>query len=258
MNPRHLPFLLLFAVPALWSYAGGISSERPAPGQAESPARRETSPGISASSDFKPQNIAAVMAKVAQWQLAHPGRHSTRDWTQAALYVGMAEWAGMAGNPLYYDSLLAVSGRNKWRLGDRPYHADDHSIGWTYLNLYDKFGQDSMIAPLRQSLDWLVANPSPASLQADTPGSWDRWCWCDALFMSPPVLARLSAMTGDPKYREFANREWWATTAYLYDQEEHLFFRDSRYFAQRENNGAKIFWTGAMAGSLQAWHACSK
>ena len=36
---------------------------------------------------------------------------------------------------------------------------------------------------------------------------------------------------------------WWRTSDYLYDQEEHLFFRDSTYFDKREANGAKIFWS---------------
>ena len=29
---------------------------------------------------------------------------------------------------------------------------------------------------------------------------------------------------------------------YLYDKEEHLFYRDHRYFAKREANGKKVFW----------------
>src|SRR5437660_11223614 len=69
-----------------------------------------------------------------------------------------------------------------------------------------------------------------------------RWWWCEALVMGPPVLSRLAAATGDKKYLEFLDHEWWATSDYLYDPEEHLFFRDSRYFTQKEANGKKIFW----------------
>jgi len=39
------------------------------------------------------------------------------------------------------------------------------------------------------------------------------------------------------------NRLWWKTTDYLYDKEERLYYRDSRYFEQRESNGAKVFWS---------------
>jgi rhamnogalacturonyl hydrolase YesR len=68
------------------------------------------------------------------------------------------------------------------------------------------------------------------------------WWWCDALFMAPPVLARMSAATGDRRYLDYMDREWWETSASLYDPAEHLFFRDSRYFTQKQKNGQKLFW----------------
>ena len=47
-----------------------------------------------------------------------------------------------------------------------------------------------------------------------------RWCWCDALFMSPPAWVELSQLTGDPRYTGFAMREFWAATDFLYDPVE--------------------------------------
>ena len=47
-------------------------------------------------------------------------------------------------------------------------------------------------------------------------------------------------MTG--KYIEFMNREYKATYDYLFDKEEELFYRDHRYFKQKEANGKKVFW----------------
>ena len=187
--------------------------------------------------------VKRAMKQVADWQLCHPSKHPTRDWTQAAWYAGLTAWGLMADDATYLDSLSAVSERNLWRLGDRKYHADDHSVGWSYLHLYARYGDEKTIAPLRESMDWLLANPSPSSLEFGTPNCLDRWCWCDALFMSPPALTKLAAMTDDIKYLEFMNSEWWATTQYLYDPHEHLYYRDSRFFEQREKNGAKIFWS---------------
>ena len=37
-------------------------------------------------------------------------------------------------------------------------------------------------------------------------------------------------------------REYKATTDYLYDTIEHLYYRDSRYFTMKEANGSKVFW----------------
>jgi rhamnogalacturonyl hydrolase YesR len=39
------------------------------------------------------------------------------------------------------------------------------------------------------------------------------------------------------------DRLWWKTTDYMYDTQERLFYRDSRFFDQREPNGQKVFWS---------------
>ena len=49
-------------------------------------------------------------------------------------------------------------------------------------------------------------------------------------------------LTDDWKYIEFMNREYKATYDYLFDKEEKLFYRDHRYFNQKEANGTKVFW----------------
>ena len=77
-------------------------------------------------------------------------------------------------------------------------------------------------------------NPRPAT---------ENWSWCDALFMGPPTWMRLYAATDDERYLNFAVTNWWRTADYLYDKEEHLFFRDSTYFQRKEANGKKVFWS---------------
>ena len=54
---------------------------------------------------------------------------------------------------------------------------------------------------------------------------------------------QIFAVTGDERYLDFAVKNWWRTTDYLYDPGEHLYFRDSTYFDRRETNGKKIFWS---------------
>jgi rhamnogalacturonyl hydrolase YesR len=61
--------------------------------------------------------------------------------------------------------------------------------------------------------------------------------------MGPPAWIRLYKATDDRRYLEFMDKEWWATSDFLYDKEEHLYFRDSTYFEKREANGKKIFWS---------------
>lgn len=61
--------------------------------------------------------------------------------------------------------------------------------------------------------------------------------------MAPPAWAMLSNATNDPIYREHAVREYFSTKEYRYDEEEHLFYRDSRFFDQRTPYGTKVFWS---------------
>jgi hypothetical protein len=73
-----------------------------------------------------------------------------------------------------------------------------------------------------------------------------RWCWADTLFMAPPGWTAFSRVTGDPKYLEYSDREFWATTDYLYRKIETgggLFLRDSRFFTQKDANGNMVYWS---------------
>jgi rhamnogalacturonyl hydrolase YesR len=99
---------------------------------------------------------------------------------------------------------------------------------------------------MRESFDFILANPKDDNLDFDrdkNPDRTDRWSWCDALFMAPPAWLKLWKATGDARYLEFANTNWWVTSDFLYDTDEHLYWRDSSIFPKREMNGAKVFWS---------------
>jgi rhamnogalacturonyl hydrolase YesR/predicted transcriptional regulator len=199
-------------------------------------------PTIMPSQAASPAATLDLMQRVADWQLSHPSRHPEDDWTQAVGDAGMMALAGISGQPRYRDAMLAMGEHNEWKLGPRPYHADDHIVGQTYAELYALLRDPRMIAPMRARFDAILRDPHDGPLDWDAPQVPDRWSWCDSLFMGPPAWARLAAVTGDQRYLDFAIRQWWKTSDYLYDKDEHLFFRDSRFFKQREANGRKVFW----------------
>lgn len=64
-----------------------------------------------------------------------------------------------------------------------------------------------------------------------TPSSWRLPAW-----------VALSKASGDGRYLAHADQEFWATTDFLYDRDEHLYFRDSRFITRRDADGRKIFW----------------
>ena len=48
--------------------------------------------------DISKTDIINVLKAVADWQVRTPLVHDPADWTNGALYAGMVEWAGIAGN----------------------------------------------------------------------------------------------------------------------------------------------------------------
>ena len=183
------------------------------------------------------------MERVADWQLAHPSAHKPTEWTQAAGYTGMMALAEISPSPRFHDAMMKMGEGNQWKLGERPYHGDDHAVGQTYAELYFRHHDPKMIAPLKAGLDYVLAHPMDDNLEFVGAKKNDRWAWCDALFMAPPAWLRLSVATGNQAYLDYMVDHWWKTSAYLYDQDEHLYYRDSTYFAQREANGKKVFWS---------------
>lgn len=193
--------------------------------------------------EAQPAAIKTVMAKVADWQLANPSRHPLWDWTHGALFAGMAKWAQMADDETYYKALKAYGEKTNWQLGPKLYHADDHAVGQMYIELYKHYKDPKIIEGTKRQFDRILADPSTVSLHIREQKGRDRYWWCDSLFMAPPVWAKLARVTGDQRYLEFMDREWQYATDYLYDTEEHLYFRDENYFNKREANGEKIFWS---------------
>jgi rhamnogalacturonyl hydrolase YesR len=202
---------------------------------------------------------------VANWQLARMDDfesyiptflHRTveeRGWVQGAFYLGLVRWAQTTDNKDYIEFLRARGNAQEWRLGDRTFHADDHVIAQYYLYIHDQDPKPEYIAQTISEFEKILAVKPKTSLDFVPTGKisdegYDhdcqkRWCWSDALFMSPPAWFHLSNITGDEKYANYADEEYRAVTDYLLDPEYNLYFRDSRFLERRESNGAKIFWS---------------
>lgn len=200
--------------------------------------------------------VKQVMERVADWQIANHndlqyraqnkrlnrGKHHPLDWTNGALYVGMTKWADMAEDEKYFLWLKNIGETNDWKLHKRIYHADDHTVGQTYVHLYRKYKDEKMIQPTINQLDYILYHPSMSKMTWRSKFHQDRWNWCDALFMSPPVWAMISKITRDKKYLDFMVKEFKATTDFLFDKKESLYYRDESYIGEKDN-GTKIFWS---------------
>jgi unsaturated rhamnogalacturonyl hydrolase len=198
---------------------------------------------------IKPEEVKKDMKRVADWQIEHfKDTYSSRKephhplaWTNGALYVGMIKWAEIAGDDRYWEWMKKIGEDNNWMLHERKYHADDHTVGQMYCELYRKYGDKEMIAPTIEQFDFIMYHPSKSVLNWKTPFHQDRWNWCDALFMSPPVWAKIYTITGEQKYLDFMVAEFKATTDFLFDKKENLYYRDESFMGKLDN-GTKIFW----------------
>lgn len=237
-------------------------------GVAENAASASATPKIDLSSAEAIQASSHDIAnRAAAWQIAQfgnlnyiPESHREKSenpifWIQAVFYIGLTKWLEVDRQEdlLAYVEKMAKE-QEYGLLTDRPYHADDHTIGQTYLWLTEQTGNKEAYGPTQEHFDWILANKPDVGLEMlDSTASGSgklhqegncqlRWCWADALFMAPRTWLKLSNATGDPKYFEYADEEFWAAADYLFSDKYGLFFRDSRYFDLKSDNGEPVFW----------------
>src|ERR1044072_4832047 len=204
-----------------------------------------------------PQRVMALLDYTALAQMAalearpHGLRtdavwDATANWVSAAFYTGTTRLARRSDRPELLRFLRQAAEHYNYGFGGGSsavgmINADNQAIGELYEELYARTGQPGMLMPLRQRMDYtvgpLTVNPAPHALV---------WWWCDALFMAPPVLARLSVLTGDPAYLKAMDVQWWRTYDRLWDPAEGLYYRDERFITRRSENGKKIFWSRGM------------
>ena len=184
--------------------------------------------------------------KVAQWQMDNftysflPKAH----WANAALYRGMAEWAECTNSDRIFAWLTKIGEDNSWGMLPRIYDADDLCIGQLYLKLFLRDGDSTKIAAVKERMDYVIDNRDFSPLRNPANGKYyrDRWGWCDALFMAPPVYAGMFEVEQDDKYLDFCFEEYQVTVDSLFDRDDGLFYRDLTLVEDREPNGKKVFW----------------
>tara|TARA_R110002012_G_scaffold228025_1_gene400223 strand:+ start:5910 stop:7103 length:1194 start_codon:yes stop_codon:yes gene_type:complete len=210
------------------------------------------------------EGVMAQMEKVANWQIArtqhmtHVGRARAGSeaygrWIQGAFYKGLTKLAERSENPFYEAWIGYVGKDHNWKLGKVKYFADDHVIAQTNLWYYRRHKNEEALTPVKETFDWLIEQAPDNSLEFVADRNKDkvhncqwRWCWADALFMAPPALFELSSITGDPKYANYAHKEFKATIDYLQDPKTKLIFRDSRFFNKKGKFEEQVFWSRGM------------
>lgn len=228
-----MKLLAILALAAALAHAQTVSLDRlPVVGDQPDvapPLARDLDPSL------KPKAVEKALRKVADWQLQRLGDQFTYDWTMGALYTGFMAASEATSNAKYRKAMMRMGRKLDWKLGPRFNHADDVAVGQTYLELYLREHDPAMIADVGENFARAMQTPPDPEHPV--------WWWCDALFMAPPAWARMYKATGKRAYLDHMNRDWWVTSALLYDPQEHLYSRDATYLDKREANGRKLFWS---------------
>ncbi len=198
-------------------------------------------------------------------------------WADGVFLSAVADWAHYDNSRDFKKWYKKIAENNRWEVGNRslnpandiavalmygriwlddpkPYYIVEKVDKWDHEMVLNLFGGWTPIIPTIERLDYQMKYyPKTDNLHFELPQNQERWCWCDALYMAAPTYALFANITGNDAYREFMNREFWETHKALYDKEERLFYRDTRFIAQREANGEKVFWgrgNGWVIGAL--------
>ncbi len=256
--PLHAGLAVLLCATALSPFAAAHAAA-PRPSAAATAQVPDAAAVLAVLTRANKAQIDAMRAEPIPLTTGGAVREISSNWVSATYYVGAARLARVTGDVETLKFLTEAAEHYNYALrgarsGKAMLNADEWAIGDLYQELYARRGQEGVIMPLRQRLDWALPHlrrqPVPEHLV---------WWWSDALFMAPPVLSRMGAMTGEKKYFDAMDTQWWRTFARLYDPDESLYFRDERFIERRDENGRKIFWSrgngwvmGGMARLLES------
>jgi rhamnogalacturonyl hydrolase YesR len=145
------------------------------------------------------------------------------------------------GDSKLYDYAVDWGESHDWKpTYGSPFTVDgDHQCcGQTYIELYQISGEQSWIEPIRENIDHMV-NSDRA----------DAWSWVDAIQMSMPVFAKLGVVLEDTSYFRkmydlYSFSKYQHGENGLYNQEEHLWWRDGDFDPPFTSpNGKQVYWS---------------
>ena len=171
-------------------------------------------------------------------------------WIEGTFYGGVFACYEATGNEAF---LNAARKWTKTPFGTKHgVNADAICTAQTFLDVYSVDKDETLIAPMKKifeaeyfGVDVLEQKKIGHAIWKEESRSFtgsNLWWWCDALYMAPPVIARMGKATGDPRYFELLHKLYWDSTAYLYNPEERLFFRDKNWFDRKTPGGKPVFW----------------
>ena len=198
----------------------------------------------------RPLSTIEIITKVNDyWQENHSPKVRSF-WDEAAYHtgnmeayrlLGQARWLAYSDEWARHNKWMGAQEKDpsKWKYKNYGEGHDYALFGdWqicfqTYLDMYEMNPDPFKIARAIEVMDYEVRQPQN-----------DFWWWADALYMVMPVMTKLYKATGEVKYLDklYANYKW--ADDLMFDNEEHLYYRDAKYIypKAKTRNGGKDFW----------------
>ena len=166
-------------------------------------------------------------------------RRSSNLWTRGVYYEGLMALHAIDPNPAYINYTDQWANHHRWtaRNGTRATNADDQCCQQTYLERYKATKDSLMLKNVRLNLEHQMAT-----------GRTNFWTWIDAIQMSMPVYAQMSAITGEPEFIDYAMKAYlWTRNECgggLFNAEEGLWWRDRDFVPPyKEKDGQNCYWS---------------
>jgi len=170
-------------------------------------------------------------------------------WHQAVYQTGNMEAYKLTKKQSYRDFAERWAEHNKWKgatsdnraewkytYGEKPEYVlfgDWQCCFQTYADLYQLAPEARKIARAREVMEYAMSLPHS-----------DYWWWADALYMAMPVMAKYYKLTGNELYLNKMYSYFDFADQLMYDNEEHMYYRDANYVWPKHKslNGIKDFW----------------
>lgn len=201
---------------------------------------------------YNPETIKKTIKDVADFQVKKYGTNiPTKNWLVGTFYSSFIAAYNVTGDSWYLDQAYQWGEDSEWDI-IKAINADDVCPGQTYLDLYFIKEDPKIYKNLDQKLSVYFERDEILPFEKDDHQSKalpltgrNTWSWCDALYMAPPVYARMGKATGDARYYEMLHRLYWDAVDFLYAPDEQLFHRNSKEQTEndRSPNGKKVFWS---------------
>lgn len=201
---------------------------------------------------FREETVKQTIRKTAEFQLNKYGDNiPLKNWLVGTFYSSFVAAYKETGENWYLDQAYNWGKKSEWDI-HKAINADDVCPAQTYLDLYFIKKEPEIYKQLDKKLsiyfdrnEILPLEKNKYQKNAIPLDGRNTWSWCDALYMAPPVYARMGQVTGDKRYHEMLHRLYWDAVDFLYSPKHQLFYRNSKVVTEklRTPNGKQVFWS---------------